>query len=58
MIVYIVRCPNTVFGEVVHEFDSMQQAVFWMGVCKRNKVPTELEFRHDDRPKQLELMLV
>ena len=55
MIDYIVRCPHTIFGEVVHEFDSLQQAVFWIGVCKKNKVPTELEFRFEDRPKQLEL---
>ena len=55
MIVYIVKCPDTTFGKVVREFDSLQQAVFWIGVCKKNKVPTELEFRFEDRPKQLEL---
>ena len=55
MIVYIVRCPNTVFGEAVHEFDSLSQTVYWIGVCERNKVPYSLEFRFEDRPKQLEL---
>ena len=55
MIVYIVRCPNTVFGEVIHEFDSLSQTVYWVGVCERNKVPYSLEFRFEDRPKQLDL---
>jgi hypothetical protein len=54
MIVYIVRCPDTVFGEVIREFDSMQQATFWMGICKRNKVKFKIECRFEDRPKQLE----
>jgi len=54
MIVYIVLCSDTVFGEVVREFESMQQAEFWMDICKKNKVPTELEFRHVDAPKQHE----
>lgn len=54
MIVYIVKCPDTVFGEVVREFDSLQQAAFRVAVCKRNKVPFKLGCRFEDRPKQLE----
>ena len=54
MIVYIVKCPDTVFGEVVREFDSLLQAAYWVAVCKRNKVPFKLGCRFEDRPKQFE----
>jgi hypothetical protein len=53
MIVYTVT-SESMLGTDVREFDSTRQAVYWIGVLIRNKVPYRLEFRYENRPKQHE----
>jgi hypothetical protein len=54
MIVYIIH-RQTTFGEVTDEFDSLSQAAFHIAALERDGARYRLEFRFEDRPKQLEL---
>lgn len=38
-----VTCPKTCFGAIEKQFPTIEEALEWVEICARNKVPCEIE---------------